>query len=136
MIVVQINGHPAQALLDSGSLGNFMSTALADQLKVINIELKKLLPLQLAIQGSCSKVNWSTTVNFKYQSINEEQCFDIANLSSYDLILGTPWLFAHHMTMGLNPACTIVGSNESLPLKGDAVTKISLHAMEVAEGNL
>ncbi|KAF8222009.1 hypothetical protein L208DRAFT_1526273, partial [Tricholoma matsutake] len=136
VIVVQINGHPAQELLDSGLLGDFMSTALADQLKVKKVELQKPLLLQLAVQGSHSKVNWGTTVNFKYQSINKEQHFDIANLSSYDIILGTPWLYVHCMTMGINPARMIVGSNKALPLKGDAVTKISSRAMEVAEEDL
>jgi hypothetical protein len=124
VIVVHINGHPACALLDSGSLGDFMSTSLADQLKVRKVALKKLLPLQLAIKGSRSKVNWGTTVNFKYQSINEERYFDITNLSNYDLILGTPWLYAHRMTIGLNPARVIIGSNTSLALEGNAVTKL------------
>lgn len=40
------------------------------------------------------------------------------------------------MTMGINPAHVIVGSNEALPLKGDAITKISSRAMEVAEEDL
>ena len=133
VIVAHINGHPARALLDTGSLGDFMSTALADQLKVRKVPLKKPLPLQLAVQGSRSKVNWGTTVNFKYQSINEEQYFDIANLSNYDLILGTPWLYAHRMTIGLNPARVIVGSNTSLAIEGDAVTKISSRALEILE---
>lgn len=95
VIVVQIDGHPARALLDSGLLGDFMSTSLPDQLMVVKMELKKPLALQLAMQGSQSKVNWCTTVNIKYQSINEERYFDIANLTNYDVILGTPWLFAH-----------------------------------------
>lgn len=90
VIVVHINGHTACTLLDSGSLGDFVSTALADQLKVHKTLLKKPLPLQLAVQGSRSRVNWGTTVKFKYQSINEERYFDIANLSNYNLILGAP----------------------------------------------
>lgn len=133
VIVVQINKHPARALLDSGSLGDFMSTSLADQLGVTKSELKKPLPLQLAVQGSQSRVNWGTTVNFKYQSIDEEPYFDIANLSSYDVVLGTPWIFAHCVTFGLNPAHVIVGSNPALLLKGDAITKIASHAMEITE---
>jgi hypothetical protein len=39
VVVVQINGQPARALLDSGSLGDFMSTSLADQLKLAKVEL-------------------------------------------------------------------------------------------------
>ena len=39
VIVVHINGHPARALVDSGSLGNFISSTLVQQL---NIEKKEL----------------------------------------------------------------------------------------------
>ena len=34
VVTVKIDGHPARALLDSGSLGDFLSSTLADQLKV------------------------------------------------------------------------------------------------------
>ncbi|KAL0950225.1 hypothetical protein HGRIS_010212 [Hohenbuehelia grisea] len=34
VVVVTVNGQPARALIDSGSLGDFMSTTLADQLKI------------------------------------------------------------------------------------------------------
>ena len=34
MVTVKIDGHPARALLDSGSLGDFLSSTSADQLKV------------------------------------------------------------------------------------------------------
>ena len=34
MVAVQINGHPARALIDSGSLADFMSTTLAEKLDV------------------------------------------------------------------------------------------------------
>ncbi|KAJ3778495.1 hypothetical protein FB446DRAFT_783309 [Lentinula raphanica] len=57
VIVVQINGQPVTALLDSGSLGTFMSTTLIDQLK-FKVETVTLpLTLQLAVQGSRSKIN-------------------------------------------------------------------------------
>ncbi|KAF4568137.1 hypothetical protein EYR36_010146, partial [Pleurotus pulmonarius] len=57
VITVEINGGAAVALLDSGSLGDFMSCNLADQLVAKKIELATPLPLQLAVQGSRSKVN-------------------------------------------------------------------------------
>ena len=95
VVVVNIEGHPARALLDSGSLGDFMSTSLADQLKVKKVVLEKPIPLHLAVQGSRSKINTGTTVNFEYQRISERRHFDIINLSSYDLILGTPFMWQH-----------------------------------------
>ena len=57
-LTVNIDGHPARALVDSGSLGDFMSTNLADQLNVKREELEAPLGLQLAVQGSCSKINF------------------------------------------------------------------------------
>jgi hypothetical protein len=71
-----------------------------------------------------------------YQHIDATCYFDVANLLSYDLILGTPWIFQHHVTMGLNPACVIVGSNEPLPIRGDNVTRIVSRAVELLEENL
>jgi len=61
---VKVNGHPACALIDLDSLGDFMSTSLVDQLKLKEVELKKLLTLQLTVQGSCSKVNWGVKPEF------------------------------------------------------------------------
>ena len=72
VVVVNINGHPARALLDSGSLADFMSTTLVEQLNVKLFELAKPLTVQLAVQGSRSKINFGTTVNFQYQGINCE----------------------------------------------------------------
>jgi hypothetical protein len=136
VVVVQINGHPACALLDSGSLEDFVSTSLADQLKLAKVELTKPLALQLAVQGSRSKVNWGIEAELQYQRIDGKRYFDVANLSNYDLILGTLWLFQHRITMGLNPACVIVGSDIPLPIRGDDVTKIASRAVEVLEESL
>jgi hypothetical protein len=48
------------------------------------------LSLQLAVQGSRSKVNTRATVKLEYQEINEMGTFDIININNYDVILGTP----------------------------------------------
>ncbi|RDB29688.1 Retrovirus-related Pol polyprotein from transposon opus [Hypsizygus marmoreus] len=133
VVVVMVNGHPAWALLDSGSLGDFMSSTLADQLKVPRIELAKPLALQLAVQGSRSKVNLGTKVKIRYQGIHEERYFDIANLSGYDLILGMPWMYQHQATVGLNPARVVIGSDMAHPIKGAGVSVIVSHAVEAFE---
>jgi hypothetical protein len=64
-IVVRVNGEPVRALVDSGSLGDLVSTSLADQLKLRRKELDPLT-LQLAVQGSRSKINHAVKVNFSY----------------------------------------------------------------------
>ncbi len=95
VIVVKVNGHPACALIDSGSLGDFISSNLAQQLNVKKMELASPVNVNMAVQGSRTKVNYGTKVSLQYQEIKEEQYFDIMNLSNYDLILGTPFLFQH-----------------------------------------
>ena len=133
IIKVTVEGHPARALLDSGSLGDFMSSTLADQLKVKKTTLDVPLALQLAVQGSRSKVNAVTTVQLQYQSINERRTFDIINLNGYDLILGTPWMHQHQVCVGFNPARVIIGSDESQPLKVGTDTKLMAHSITPEE---
>lgn len=103
VVVVNVNGRPACALIDSGSLSYFMSVTLAEQLKVPKAVLTKLLVVQLAVQGSRSKVNYGTRVNLKYQNISKQHYFDVINLQNYDLVLGTLFLFQHKVMVGLNP---------------------------------
>lgn len=59
VVVVTVNGHPVRALVDSGSLGDLISTAVADQLALQREELAEPITLQLAVQGSRSKINHS-----------------------------------------------------------------------------
>ena len=133
VVRVTVNGHPARALLDSGSLGDFMSSTLADQLGVAKESLSTPLALQLAVQGSRSKVNYATTAQFQYQDINEKRTFDIINLNNYDLILGTPFMHQHQVCVGFNPARIVVGSDESLPLKMGNDTKLMVNTVSIED---
>ncbi|KAG2061438.1 hypothetical protein BDR06DRAFT_978924 [Suillus hirtellus] len=110
VVTVHINGHPARALIDSGSLLDFMSVTLADQLKIPRIELVKPIIVQLAVQGSRSK--------------------------NYDLVLGTPFLFQHKVMIGLNPPRVVIGSVNQQPMKGKQVTTLESRMSEVYEENL
>jgi len=118
VVVVNINGQPCRALLDSGSFSDFVSTTVADQLKLKLTLLDKPLPLQLAVSGSRGKVKPQATANLQYQMINEQRVFDIINVDSYDLILGTPFLFQHQVLLGMNPSQVNIRSAESLPIRG------------------
>ena len=95
VLQVRINRQPARALMDSGLLGDFMSSTLADQLKVQRKILNTLLGLQLAVQGSHSKINTTTEARIQYQERDTTWHFDIINLNSYDIILGMLWLYQH-----------------------------------------
>jgi hypothetical protein len=128
VVKIEINDHPVRALLDSGSLGDFISSTLVDQLSITREALSSPLSLHLAVQGSRSKVNAKASVNVKYQGINEARTFDIINLNSYDVILGTPWMYQHQVCLGFNPARVVVGSDEAMPLKSGLDTKLMVAA--------
>ncbi|KAI0077429.1 hypothetical protein K474DRAFT_1595981, partial [Panus rudis PR-1116 ss-1] len=136
VVVVYINGHPARALLDSGSLADFMSAKLAHQLGIKTFELVKPLPVQMAVQGSRTKVNLGCKAQIKYQNVSETRYFDIVNLLNYDLILGTPFLFQHKVALGLNPTTVVVGSDCALPIEGKSVRAIASRAAEIYEDKL
>jgi len=134
IVTVNINGHLAQALLDSSSLGDFMSAHFADQLKLENEKLELPLMVQLAVQGLHSRVNSRVCVHFQYQGIDEEQMFDIININSYDLILGTPWLYQHQAYIGLNPGHVVIGSDKSIPIRLGSGTKLMAKAISIGGG--
>ncbi|CAA7268278.1 unnamed protein product [Cyclocybe aegerita] len=135
-VAVKINGNMCNALIDTGSLCDFMSSTVADQLRLKKKELATPLMVQLAVLGSCSKVNFMTNAQFEYQGVNEPQMFDIINLSSYDLILGTPFLYQHSCLVGFNPDVVIIRSLESLPVRGSAVRKLASRTAALREENL
>ena len=118
MVIVSINGHPACALLDTGSLSDSMSTKLAHQLGVNTFELAKPMPLHLAVQGSHVKINYGCIAQLEYQEISIKQYFNIINLLNYDIILGTLFFFQHCMLVGFNPIKVVVGSTKLLPVEG------------------
>ncbi|KAJ2917183.1 hypothetical protein MD484_g3247, partial [Candolleomyces efflorescens] len=130
VVVADVNGHPTRALLDSGSLGDFVSATLVDQLKVKPQHLDRPLDLQLAVQGSRSKVNSTVKLQVKYQSIDEERTFYVVNISNYDLILGTPFMYQHQVCIGLNPARVVIGSSESKEIPPGTDTKPVLSGLD------
>ncbi|KIJ14196.1 hypothetical protein PAXINDRAFT_163398 [Paxillus involutus ATCC 200175] len=136
VIVVNINKRPARALVDTGSLSDFMSSTLAEQLHLPCIELSKPLSVQLAIQGSRSKVHFSTKVLFEYQWIKTEQYFNIINLQNNDLILGTPFLFQHQVMVGFNESKVVVGSDLALPIRGTQVQLLESRAADILKDHL
>ena len=128
-VKVLVNGKPARALLDSGSLGDFVSSTLVDQLAVKRETLDSPISLQLAVQGSRSKVNARATLKLEYQDICEDRTFDVININNYDLILGTPWMYQHQICLGFNPARAVIGSSIALPLKAGVDTKLMAAGM-------
>jgi hypothetical protein len=93
IVEAMVNDQAVRALLDTGSMMDFISTKVVDQLKIKTEILVKPVPLYMAVSGSRSIVNRSATVDFTYQGINGRRSFDVCNLDAYDIVLGTPFLF-------------------------------------------
>ena len=136
VVLAKINGHQVRALLDTGSMADFLSTTVADQLNIRKEYYTKPLTVQLAVHGSRSKINCGARVNFQYQSINCERRFDVANLDNYDAILGTPFLFQHKVAVGVNPSCVVVGSSIPVELEGPDVITINSAAADLLNDGL
>jgi len=100
-----------------------------DQLNLKRAVLEKAIELQLAVQGSRSKINSTVTACSTYQGIDESCQFDVVNLNDYDVILGTPWMYQHQVCIGLNPARIIVGSDNTVPIAVGNNTKYLLGAV-------
>lgn len=77
---MNVDGHPAHALLDSGLLRDFISSILAVQLLAVRrlgVNLDTPLSVQLVIQRSRSKVNAQAMVRIQYQGIDESRTQDM-----------------------------------------------------------
>ncbi|KAF8610062.1 hypothetical protein BDV93DRAFT_430586, partial [Ceratobasidium sp. AG-I] len=133
VVEVKVNGQQVRALLDSGSLGDFISTTVTDQLKLQRETLAKPIGLQMAVAGSRSSINHSVLVQFGYQNIDCMRRFDVINIDKYDMILGTPFLFQHRVILSMNPPSVAVGSTTALPISGDQLLEISSLATDLYE---
>ena len=135
-VTVRINNKPVRALLDTGSMADFVSTTIVDQLGLTKEVLAKPLPVQLAVHGSRSKINCSVTVDFEYQEINCKRRFDVVNLDNYDMILGTPFLFQHKVAIRLNPIRISIGSALPVDIQGEDTAVITSAAADLLEDEL
>jgi hypothetical protein len=72
-----------KALIDSGSTADLILSALVNQLKIKCIELESPVPLDIAVQGSRSKINCGAIAVLEYDSVNALHYFDVANIANY-----------------------------------------------------
>ncbi|TFK59551.1 hypothetical protein BDN72DRAFT_750697, partial [Pluteus cervinus] len=134
VITILIEGHPVNALIDSGSIGDFISSNVVEQLHLRRKELNLPIALNLAVQGSKTKVNYEVKANLQYQGIREEREFLVINCRTYDVILGTPFLWQHQVSFSLNPATIIIGNNNALSVpKGKHFLTLESASMAVEQ---
>ena len=137
-IVVEmlVNEKPARVLLDSGSLGDFISSTLVDQLNIKPQTLEKPIGLTMAVAGLHEAIKHSAEVNIKYQEIDGMYRLDVVNLDRYDLILGTSFLHRHSIVLSFNPHAVHIRSVKQLPLIGPLVKTIRSRGADVYKEKL
>lgn len=91
--------------------------------------------VQLAVQGSKTKVSHTIETHFEYQNISGHRDFKLMNIHDYDIILGTLWIFQHQVTFGLNPPNIIIGCSKPQELKGNNMYKLKLSSVRINEGD-
>ncbi|KAJ3554430.1 hypothetical protein NP233_g12425 [Leucocoprinus birnbaumii] len=133
IVMAKIAGQPCRALLDTGSMGDFVSTTLADQLRLDVEQLKSPLTLQLAISGSRGVIKHIAEVAFEYQGIQEKRTFFVANLDSHDIILGLPFMVQHSVVIGFNPSLVTVRNDEAGPIRCDQAYQLTANVMGLSE---
>ncbi|QRV96035.1 Pol polyprotein/retrotransposon [Ceratobasidium sp. AG-Ba] len=133
IIEATINGHKVRALIDSGSLGDFISTTVVDQLKLKRETLAKPIGLQMAVTGSRSVINFSVTARLGYQEIDEQRRFDVINIDNYDLILGTPFLIQYEVIMSFKPPSISIGCSKAQPIPRETALVIESLATQLYE---
>jgi hypothetical protein len=134
IITVYINRKPCKVLVDTGAFADFISMSAVKTLGLKKEVLSTPIPLQMAVQGSRSKINTAVSVKFKYATIECQKRFDVLNLATYDLILGTPFMWQHSVMVGMNPTRIAVGNDWPLPMQGDDIRTI-LSAMMIQEAS-
>ena len=78
-------------------------------------------------------MNATAPAQLQYQGINEQCMFDTINLTSYDLILSTPWMYQHQLCLGFNLPCVIIGSDDVLPVTEGMDTRFMLSSLSTGD---
>jgi hypothetical protein len=96
---VDINGHKAFALFDSGCTTDTCSPDFARISEMKVFPLESAINLQLGTAGSRSKINYGATALVKYGSIKSEEYLDVVNLDRFDAIIGTKYMRKHGISL-------------------------------------
>jgi hypothetical protein len=91
---IMINGYCAKVLWDSACEGIMASPSFAKVAKFEIFQLVNPVKLQLAVTGSRSSVNYGANAAIQIGSNTLNSYIDIASVDDFDVILGTPVLWA------------------------------------------
>lgn len=98
--MVEVAGHLAYSMFDSGSTTNGMMPEYSHILRTPKVVLEEQVVLQLGCSGSRSKINFGTRAPVSFGPVqNTETYFDVVNLDRYDCVFGTPFMNEHGVNL-------------------------------------
>ena len=136
----RLNGRPVKFMLDSGAMGNFLSSEWLQQSgmraaprlsdKILQLPNGSQIPShhflpQAAIQLSSARASCP--------HMQERLHFDVADLQGYDAILGKPWLDKHNPTIDWKKHMVSVHKNGKTFVMQQRKPAIPSHAQRSAQ---
>jgi len=93
-----VNGHPTEALIDSGASGMFISGRFVQRYELATRKKKDGGYELMAVDGSSLPDVDSETMPLPlvFQQHHEEIVLDIVPMARHDVVLGVPWLEKHN----------------------------------------
>jgi hypothetical protein len=94
---IMVNGHPAKALFDTGTIGdNFISGKFISTHRLATETLENLIALKKAVKGSRSTINYQAMPVVQIgPAPGEITKALVSSLENYDIFLGMPYLNKH-----------------------------------------
>ncbi|KAA1473690.1 hypothetical protein DENSPDRAFT_780181, partial [Dentipellis sp. KUC8613] len=102
---VKVDGLSVLALFDSGSTMDSVTPDIARVGALKVIELENPATLQLGCIGSKSKINYGSTPRLHFEAVYTDHYVDIVNIDRYDMIIGTPFMRKHGITLDFEHGC-------------------------------
>ncbi|KAG6893401.1 hypothetical protein C0995_000637, partial [Termitomyces sp. Mi166 len=115
---VEVNGHPAWMLWDSGSTTTGIMPQFAHVNAICIHELSEHLMLQLGTVGSHAMVQFGTEVKIKASGHPTKEYVDIANFDRYDMIIGTPYMRKNNVILDFVKNEVVING---IPLKAERI---------------
>jgi len=102
IVMVEINGQNAVALLDLGCMTDTISPKMVQIMGLKVHQLVEQVPIQLGTKGSKSQINYGTKACVKLGTVKTDHYFDVINIDRYDMILGTVFMNQHSVVLDFN----------------------------------
>ncbi|KAF8596419.1 hypothetical protein BDV93DRAFT_428366, partial [Ceratobasidium sp. AG-I] len=100
----------AHVLFDSGSEADMMSPEFVRATRIKPMVLENPVGLQLALIGSRGRINFGVNAPLAIGPVVGTHYFDVVNIEKYDVIIGSPFMRKHGISVDFKHNCVRIGS--------------------------